>query len=319
MNLFLTNQCNESCSFCYAEDFFKSSVKVKKKDFDLTLAALGRYGELVKAFGELPMLDPTHDELTRGYYAAGCVNLLGGEPTVHPFFEQTVDAVKAMGLGVIVFTNGGFPKRIAPLVDRIWSLTINGHFAERAPSLGFPMERVYANLPLRPTDDVLARLTVIRDAGIKAMFLAFATPAGGAREASFTPDDLAKMKDMHGKALDFCEANGIYLGYDCSFPLCVDAHVEQTRCSSVPVMDAQGFISICGGEYYMESAKQHISTFPTLQAMHEYTLGIQNGLRALPSQFDVCNKCEHFNKGCHGMCLSYRVKPEVLLKDATAA
>lgn len=320
MNLFLTNQCNESCSFCYAEDYFKGTPKGDRKQYEVTVESLRAYAALVKAHGDLPLHDPDHDELTRSYYAASCVNLLGGEPSVHPFFDEVVTLIREeLKLGVIVFTNGGFPKKIAKLKDRVWSVTINGHFAERAPKMGFEMHRVFANLPVRPTDDIIARLTVIRDAGIKGMFMAFATPAGSARDAAFTPDDLVRMKEVHAKALEFCAANEIYLGYDCSFPLCVDERVGQTKCSSVPVMDAQGHISICGGDYYYNSAKRHVSTFATLDELHAYTMAVQTGLRGLPSEFDVCNKCEHFNKACNGMCLSYRVKPAKFDEGVAAA
>ncbi len=311
MNLFLTNKCNESCSFCYAETFFKGSPKAERKQFETTMAALHIYADLVKDAPPLPGWGPNLDELTQTYFAARCVNLLGGEPSTHPFFTETVDEIHKLKLGCIVFTNGGLPHRIQRVKDKIWSVTVNGHFAQRAPDLGFPMEKVFANLPLRPEDDVVKALTVIRDAGIKGIFLAFATPAGGSRASSFTPDDHGDMVRMHQLALDFCENNGIVMGYDCSFPLCVDERVGQTKCSSVPVMDAEGNMSICGGDYYYSPAKRHISSFDSLTDLHEYTFGVQNRLRDLPSQFDVCNGCEHFNKGCNGMCLAYRVRDDI--------
>lgn len=311
MNLFLTNVCNESCSFCYAESYFKAAPRADPRKLQALYGHLDAYAALVATAPPLPPWDDRQDELARSFYAARTVNLLGGEPTLHPHFVDVVNAVHARGLGVIVFTNGSMPKRIAEVRDKLWSITMNGLFAHRAPDLGFPLERVYANLPIRPGDDVVAALTPIRDAGIKGVFLAFATPAGGAQSGAFTPNDLDAMKQVHGAALDFCRKHGIFLGYDCSFPLCVDERVQQTRCSSVPVMDPDGNLTICGGDYFYEPGKRHISSFTSLDDLHGYTYGLLEGLRTLPSRFEVCNRCEHFNKDCHGMCLVYRERSDL--------
>ena len=303
MNLFLTRGCNERCAFCYAGDFFD---KAPSSDSEALFAALARYARLVAEAPPLPLWRDDETELAMTYYASRSVGLLGGEPTLHPQFERVVAAIAGYGLGPILFTNGSRPERVAAVAHLLWSVTINGHFASRAPTLGFDVRRIFANLPLRPGDDAVAALTKIRDAGIRGVFLAFATPVGGADPNCFTPENQDEMRRMHGLALEFCESNGIYLGYDCSFPLCVDERVRQTKCSSVPVMNTSGEVTICGGEYAYAAGLRHVDTFESLEAMHTYTFGLINGLRTLPSKFDVCNECPEFNKRCHGMCLAYR-------------
>ncbi|MCB9765090.1 MAG: radical SAM protein [Alphaproteobacteria bacterium] len=303
MNLLLTRGCNETCAFCYAGDFF---AKAPPADLSIVLDALSAYAALVQ---DAPPLPPWRDdlpELAMTLFASRTVNILGGEPTLHPGFVRVVEHVHGLGLGAIVFTNGSQPERLKAVADKLWNVTINGHFAHRAPQLGVDLSRVFANLPVRPRDDVVAALTRIRDAGIKVIFLAFATPVGGADPDCYNPDDQAEMRRVHAQALDFCAANGLYLGYDCSFPLCVDERVQQTKCTSVPVMDAAGFMSICGGEYYMTDGRRHIGTFESLDALHRHTFNKIEGLRALPSMFEVCNACPEFNVRCHGMCLAYR-------------
>lgn len=306
MNLMLTNVCNERCSFCYADDFFKAKPVSNARDLDTLLQALTHYAGLVAKAPPLPPYDAGVDELTATYYASRVVNLMGGEPSLHPDFEKVVDHIHGLDLGLILFTNGSTPHKVAAVRDKLWSITMNGLFAFRAPDLPFPRDRVFVNLPHRRGDDVVRRLQIIHDAGIRAVFLAFATPAGGAKSKYYTPEDVVEMREVHGKALAFCEANGIHLGYDCSFPLCVDARVMQTRCTSVPVMDAQGFMSICGGEYFSRKEPRHVTGFDSLEALHEWTFGLIEKMRAFPSQFDVCNGCEHFNVDCHGMCLVFR-------------
>lgn len=303
MNLFLTRGCNERCTFCYAGEFFE---RAPSPDNTALFAAIDRYGRLV---AEAPPLPPWSDdvpELAMTLFSSRSVCLLGGEPTLHPQFEAVVRRIAGHGLGPVLFTNGSRPDRVSAVADLLWSVTINGHFASRAPGLGFDVKRIFANLPIRPGDDVLAALRGIRDAGIRGMFLAFSTPVGGADANCFTPDDQDEMRRVHGLALEFCEANGIYLGYDCSFPLCVDERVRQTKCSSVPVMNTSGEITICGGEYSYAAGLRHVDTFESLHDLHAYTFGLISGLRALPSRFEVCNQCPEFNKRCHGMCLAYR-------------
>ncbi len=307
MNLFLGRGCNESCSFCYAGDYFKNAPKVPR---GAVFEAIDAYARLVADAPPLPHWSDDVDELTLTLYASRAVNLLGGEPTLHPDFVKIVERIAAHGLGPVVFTNGGRPERIQAVADKLWSVTVNGHFAERAPNLGFDIRRIFANLPVRPGDDVTASLGKIRDAGIRGVFLAFATPVGGADPHCFTPNDQDAMKRVHGQALAFCEDNGIHLGYDCSFPLCVDERVKQSRCTSVPVMDESGNVTICGGDYSWAEGKRHISTFHDLEDMHRYTLRLIQGLRAWPTPFEICQRCPEFNEKCHGMCLSFRERPK---------
>ena len=305
MNLFLTRGCNERCAFCYAGEFFD---RAPNGSADGVLTALASYARLVRDAPPLPPWSDDLDELATTFFASRSVNLLGGEPTMHPHFTTIVDAVAAHGLGPIVFTNGSRPERIAAVADKLWSVTMNGHFADRAPKLGFPVARIFANLPVRPGDDVAAALHRIGDAGIRGVFLAFATPVGGADPHCFSPDDQDEMRRVHAIAMEACDERGIYLGYDCSFPLCVDERVRQTKCSSVPVMEASGDVTICGGEYAMAEGRRHNDTFASLDELHRYTFGLIGGLRALPSRFEVCNNCPEFNVRCHGMCLAYRDK-----------
>ncbi len=307
MNLFLTRGCNERCAFCYAGDFFD---KAPAGDDAQLFRSLAHYAGLVAKAPPLPAWDPDAPELAMTYYASRSVGLLGGEPTLSPRFEAIVEAIAGHGLGPILFTNGSRPDRVAAVAHRLWSVTINGHFAARAPTLGFDIKRIFANLPVRPGDDVVAALEVIRDAGIRGVFLAFATPVGGADPHCFTPNDQDEMRRVHALALEFCEQSGIYLGYDCSFPLCVDERVKQTKCTSVPVMNTSGEVTICGGEYAYADGLRPIQEFDSLEALHTYTYGLINGLRALPSRFDICNSCPEFNQRCHGMCLAYRDRGE---------
>lgn len=309
MNLFLTSSCNERCAFCYAETYFERPPHFNTAaELEKLLGHLRTWCALVEAGAPPPEYSNDLDEETRSLFSARSVNLLGGEPTLHPHFERIVQEISALGLGALVFTNASQPDKIQAVREHLWTVVVNGHFADRAPALGIDMMRVHANLPVQPGLDILAALTKIRDAGIRTLYLALATPSGQKPGDYYTPLDLEAMQTMHGKAKAFCAENGIFLAYDCSFPVCVDESVLQTKCTSVPVMDPDGFISICGGEYFFDDGKRHVSTFDDYREVHAYTFHMISRMRVLPSRFDVCNACEHFNERCHGMCLAFRVR-----------
>ena len=144
-------------------------------------------------------------------FSSRSVCLLGGEPTLHPQFERVVGRIAEHGLGPILFTNGSRPDKVAAVAHQLWSITVNGHFASRAPKLGFDVRRIFANLPVRPGDDVLSALQGIRDAGIRGMFLAFSTPVGGADSNCFTPEDQDGMPAVLSAAMSAVSMEAIWL------------------------------------------------------------------------------------------------------------
>jgi hypothetical protein len=310
MNLFLTSSCNERCAFCYADTFFERADRLARPEAIAALRGhLRTYADLVSRGAPLPEYSPQLDEETLTLFSSRTVNLLGGEPTLHPAFGELVTDIAGLGLGVMVFTNASQPARINAVKEHLWSVVLNGHFAERARDLEIEPMRIHANLPLQPGHAVGPILTKIHEAGIRTLYLAFAAPSPSGEGAHFTPDDLQAMRAMQEEAVEFCAAHEIFLAYDCSFPVCVDERVLQTKCTSVPVMDTEGYLTICGGEYFYDQGKRHISTFADYREIHAFTYGLISGMRSLPSKFEVCNDCEHFNQRCHGMCLAFREKP----------
>lgn len=79
MNLILTNQCNNNCSFCFAKKF-----KTEKEQW-MTL------DEIKKKTASLP----------RG----AKVSLLGGEPTLHPQIKEILEYLVSSNLEILVISN----------------------------------------------------------------------------------------------------------------------------------------------------------------------------------------------------------------------
>ena len=302
MNLLLTRTCNERCAFCYA---YRVHEQPGGGDLDTLLGALRHYARLVREAPAPAIWDARQDEPTRLLQAARAINLLGGEPTLHPHLLSIVGEIAELGLGSILFTNGSHPEVVHQAAPWLWSVCVNGYFAQRVSRLDLDLHRVSANLALRPDLDALEALEVIHQVGVRAVVLAFATPAGQVAGPFFTPEDQEAMTRLHRQVLDFCRPRGILVGYDCSFPHCVQPG-EGNHCSAVPIMDTEGQVTICGGRYFLAEAARPISAFHSLQALHAFTLGLQRALRQRPSRFAVCNRCPEFNTRCNGMCLAYR-------------
>ncbi len=93
-NILLTNQCNQKCTYCFAEkEMRKKGNEMSLKNFR---AASG-------------FLEKSKDNNIR---------LMGGEPTLHSKFEEAVDYSLSQGFSVQVFTNGLFSSEILNFLNK---------------------------------------------------------------------------------------------------------------------------------------------------------------------------------------------------------
>lgn len=269
------------------------------------LGWLGHYARLLREAGPPPPWRDGAPEAERLHVAAGVINLLGGEPTLHPELVAIVRGIRALGLGVGLFTHGGHPERVRAVAGDVWFVTLNGRFAHRARTLGFDLARVSAQVPLRPGDDPDALLAAVSAAGLRSAILAFAAPAGGARGPFFSPDDLPVLRAMFERARTAGTRLGLALAWDCAFPRCLDAEAGAAHCLPVPVLDSEGLVGACSGAYHGQP-RRPLESFTTLAALHAFTAGVHQELRARPHAVDACSACPLLGAGCQGMCLAFR-------------
>lgn len=302
MNLFLTRRCDQGCGFCYARDWMAGAEPEGIGDL---LSALEHYAGLL---AEAPAPPPWHAsgwDAALMAHTAGTVNLLGGEPTAHPDFEALVRRLVELGLGVHLFTSGAHPERVRAVADALGFVTINGRFVERAAALGVESARLCAHLPLRPGDDPAALLEAVAAAGVPSAVLAFAVPAGGAEGPFFSLDDREAMVAIHRDAVAAASRLGLAIGWDCAPPRCVVPEAAP-RCLPVPVMDAEGRVSICGGAYLLARARRPVDSFPSLAALHAWAIQVHDALAERDPPFAACASCAERERGCMAMCLAWR-------------
>jgi len=305
VNLFLERSCDQGCAFCYAREWLEDQLPARASLAELQ-PLFEHYASLVAHAGPPPPWDGEGGEAAMLRRVAGTVTLLGGEPTAHPEFPEVVRTLRGLGLGVCLFTAGSHPERVRVVADQLWFVTLNGRFVRRAQALGIDPSRLSAHLALRPGDDVVALLTGVANEGVSSVVLAFAAPAGGADGPFFTPDDLPAMAEVYSQASQSAKALGITLGWDCSFPSCLDPGRFPARCLPAPVLDPRGLVSVCGGAYFLESAARPLLDFDSLAGLHAFTMDLYARLRRRPTPFAACADCAELPQACHGGCLALR-------------
>jgi radical SAM protein with 4Fe4S-binding SPASM domain len=97
-NLSITSRCNRHCNYCFAQGSMRDPV--------VGGTAMG-----------LEVYERALDFLQRS--GIDEVRLLGGEPTLHPFFAGLVDAALGRAMRVSVFTGGLIPRKALEHLARI--------------------------------------------------------------------------------------------------------------------------------------------------------------------------------------------------------
>lgn len=98
MNLLLTNYCNRSCAYCFARGMIQGENHAHM-DFDPR--DLGKVVSFFKNSNQRK------------------IDILGGEPTLHPEFRVIVERLLEEGFGVQIFTNGIIPPKVLSYIKTI--------------------------------------------------------------------------------------------------------------------------------------------------------------------------------------------------------
>ena len=98
MNIILNSYCNLKCNYCFADEYMEETVKTpgKSMEYDYFLQ------ELLPRVKNSPV-----------------INFMGGEPTLHPrfndIFTQTLEA-RQPRTSLTIFTNGLMPEKVLDLI-----------------------------------------------------------------------------------------------------------------------------------------------------------------------------------------------------------
>ena len=92
MNILITTRCNKNCSFCFINDERDSRKDISLSDFKFCLD-----------FASKSNIDSLY--------------LLGGEPTIHPMFDQLIEMTANNGFKITLLSNFIFTEKISSVIN----------------------------------------------------------------------------------------------------------------------------------------------------------------------------------------------------------
>jgi hypothetical protein len=215
MNLLLTNYCNKRCPYCFADEKLAPAGSPQSRAMSLK--------DLKTAIAFLKRSNESH------------VNIMGGEPTLHPEFKKAISMVVKSGLSITLFTNGLMSRDTAvflkSLGDRCWLvLNINSpesHTPKEWAAVNrtlkvFSNNRICLGFTVYRTDFSLDfAVGLIRKYGLSPLIrVGIAAPVVGGRNAYMKTADHPRVAEKLARFAERHGSSGIKLGFDCGFTMC---------------------------------------------------------------------------------------------------
>jgi|WetSurSiteA1Bulk_404760.scaffolds.fasta_scaffold00020_24 MoaA/NifB/PqqE/SkfB family radical SAM enzyme len=307
-NLSITNVCNKSCVYCFAND------------------TRNEYG---KAHMEEGLYEKALDYLERSGIRQA--RLLGGEPTLHPAFISFVGKALNRGLSVMLFTNGLISDKVLEFLYSIprekLSILLNTIQPEEKNEAG-TRRQLEVMQKLGPV--IIAGVNIYNARQELHYLLDYVNKFGLKKEIRMGishsvlsmvniylhPKEYPKIGQKIAKFKLDAKKSGISLGFDCGFVPCMfpqehyellaDELVKAGTCCH-PIIDllSDGSFISCYPLNNLTKIKIHdelqagdlIGKFE--EALTSYkTIGI----------YPYCSSCPLFNNRCNGGCLSFRIQ-----------
>jgi MoaA/NifB/PqqE/SkfB family radical SAM enzyme len=311
-NLLITDYCNRNCSYCFARSKVETdSTNDQNKRHHISMENVA----ITAAFMKRSKLSTA--------------TLLGGEPTLHPQFEEIVDYLFAEGFSVRVFTNGIIDeKKLAFLTgtdpERM-SLIVNVNHPDESDPEQF--QQTLRTLEALPDKTGLGVNFYRKDLNLgfaleltkrfnlyRYIRLGLAQPIYGV-DNTYIP--ISEYGTISQSIVDFareCERFDVALEFDCGFTMCM---FSEQQLGSL----------LTSGSSFSFSCPTVVDIGPDLDVWHCFPLStIMNvKLRDFDTRdeivahytrktafyrsigaLDECKTCKQLHRGfCAGGCLSY--------------
>lgn len=310
-NLVITTYCNRSCPYCFALEAMEDAPAR-----EMNLREIVTVADMMIA-GKRPS-----------------IGVLGGEPTLHPQFQEIVWYLLARGMRVRVFTNAlcsaQVMQAIAALPDRRkLTFVVNVNFPEIESAENHArQERFIARFreicdvglniyradldPLFLAD--LIERTDLRDRRVR---VGFAQPIAGEGNEFLSLDHYRGVADQIVKLAEAVFPRGMRVGLDCGFPLCsfTDENLGRLRRVNADlkfVCDTATDIAPAGHAWScFPLAKQNrmrIDRHTGLREMEKTFVDRNNAARdrLRTGVFEECDACVYRSQRlCHGGCIAH--------------
>ncbi|HOW40248.1 MAG TPA: radical SAM protein [Bacteroidales bacterium] len=314
-NLSITNVCNRSCPYCFAND---------------------SKTELGKTFMEDNVYEAALNYLSRS--AIKQVRLLGGEPTLHPGFIKMVTKALERDFTISLFTNGLMPENVLRFLENApegkLSILLNTIHPSEGDRIGIDRQR-----------DVMLRLGRVIILGInicsssqkmeylidyvrkynlkKEIRLGIAHTVMSKANTSLHPKEYQKTGYAIFKLKQEAAREGISIGFDCGFVPCMFPE-EYYNLLSEELKNAG---TCCHPVIDLLADGSFIACYP-LNNLLKIKLNDQIDSKKLSGRFEEvlrpynetgiyphCSSCPLFKTRCNGGCMSFRIQRYTRMYD----
>lgn len=311
-NLILSTKCNLDCKYCFAQ-----IIKKEKKETFFSKSKLNI---------AIHYLKEAHDNI---------IQILGGEPTLHPKFMQLYNLIEKKGFYIKVFTNGLFSNKITGFLkakknlDLIFNVNRPSYYSIKEWDhliKNIFLLRDKASLACTVYDDkqdMNYLIDIFRKNKLSrynAIRIGIANPI---YKGSNVFLDSRKIKTAAKKIVAFskkCSKYNIALSLDCGFSLCAfkkndvaklffntATEIKNIKCH--PVLDILPSLEVCYCLALSDKAfRAKLTDFESIQQITDYFRKKFKGVIAV-GNFRKCFKCILKERDqCSGGCLSRTIK-----------
>ncbi len=311
-NILLTTRCNLSCKYCFAQE------KLSSSRMNMPMENVQRVIDFLKR-SEFPIF-----------------RVMGGEPTLHPQFNEIVQTAVAAGMRVDVLSNATWTESTAALFNRIppnhlmFLLNID-HPENYTPNQWALIQRNLAALEKRggvtlsfnifekqPRSDYILDLAERYD--IKYVRLSLSLPVLGAGNLYLPFEELHEVAPFVMRFAAEAEARGVQVQFDNAVPLCIfddaqtgyllshgiyDLH-RNVRCD--PIIDIGPDLTIWSCFCLSPLENRRLDDFQTLADAQAFYRKVWSVYQDIVYPLEACAQCYYREKwGCQGGCLTYAV------------
>lgn len=311
-NILLTTRCNLSCKYCFAQE------KMSSTRLNMPMENVRRVIDFLK-HSQFPIF-----------------RVMGGEPTLHPQFNEIVLMALDAGMRVDVLSNATWTESTAALFARIpprhlmFLLNID-HPDNYSPAQWAVIQRNLYGMKGRggitlsfnvfekhPRGDYILDLAQQYD--FKYIRLSLSLPVLGAENVYLPFEQLQDTAPFIMRFVADAEARGISVQFDNAVPLCIfdEAQIgtlllhsvydlnRNTRCD--PIIDIGPDLTIWSCFCLSSLKNRKLEEFDTLAEAQTYYRKVWGVYQDVVYPLEKCASCYYREKwGCQGGCLTYAI------------
>ncbi len=322
MNLLITKTCNRSCPYCFAQT--EVTLDSTHSAGNISFDAFKQYLSFLKN------------------NSINSLKLLGGEPTMHPYFIELIDLGLKNEFTVTVFSNGIWKnqhrlklrdaqyKNIQYLINVNENKDTKAHEkAQLVKTLEAVGEQVQLSFNIFRQDfDLTFLQDVINTYGLlRSIRVGLSSPIVGAGNSAINVSDLKHIGKRLIQQMTIMEAADILVEFDCGFTYCM---FEESDAATIVQSTKYGLFSTCDFigdvDYNLDvwpcfplSNAPHVNLekYNKIEDIRNYYKNKFSSIRSFGST-DECLQCKYLRRNqCCGGCLARSIEEIVENGDSS--